>query len=124
MFLLTPDLPARLVVVLRTAPRKQIMIFEKIFITQRSRQVKVTLKGYYSHQYTKIERYIEVLIKEGRQTNFHKLAGLNLLPFGEFETMNDIKLRDQIITLSGITDQQLTQVIKEFTEISQSSVLF
>lgn len=99
------------------------MIFEKVFTTQQSRLLKVTLRGYYSHPFTKIERYIEVLIKEGRQTNFHKLGGLNLPPFSGFETVNDTKLRDQIITLSGITDQQLSEVIREFTEISQSTVL-
>ncbi|WP_221391026.1 hypothetical protein [Dyadobacter sp. NIV53] len=100
------------------------MIFEKIFITQQSRQVKVTLRGYYSQQYTKIEHYVDVLVKEGRETSFHKLAGLNLPVYGGFETGDGMKLREQILALSGITDQQLSQVLKEFTEISRSSVLW
>ena len=99
------------------------MLYEKIFVTEELKHVKISLKGYYSEHYTKIELYVEVLIKEAMETDFHKLGRLNLRRYSRFEMADKNRIRDQVVTMSGITDQQLNQVISEFAEISESSVL-
>ena len=99
------------------------MLYEKIFVTEGLKEVKVTLKGYYSEHYTKLELYVEVLVKEAWETSFHKVAGLDLRNYSRFETADRNKLRDQVITISGISDQQLNEVLSEFAEITQSSAL-
>jgi len=51
------------------------------------------VRGYYSLR-TKIEPYIEVLVKEGWETNFYSPTGLNLPKYGRFERADQKQIRE------------------------------
>ncbi|WP_026632481.1 hypothetical protein [Dyadobacter alkalitolerans] len=81
------------------------MVHEKIFTIAAGKQVKMVVRGYYSWQHMNIEPYVEVLVKEPRQTYFYRPVGLNLPRYGRFETMDEEKVRDYVVRSIGLSDQ-------------------
>ncbi len=99
------------------------MVHEKIFTVGADKQVKMIVRGYYSHL-MKIEPFVEVWIREAGETNFYSPTELNLPKYGRVERPDEQQVRDQVVRVSGISDQQFNQVVKEFKEITSSSVLW
>jgi hypothetical protein len=100
------------------------MVYERIFTIAGSKQVKMIVRGYYSHMQTEIQPFIEIWVKQRTEAYFSNPSELKLPKYGRFEKAEHKNIRELVVKESGISDQQFDQVMTEFKQITSSSVLF
>lgn len=96
------------------------MTHEKTLILQNGRSVKVITELENRIELSKDK--IEVLIKEPSEANYHPPIGLTHPKYWKLKRMDAEKSRQLQIEYSGLTEQHLRNLVKEFKRMQDCSL--